>query len=108
VPRQNRRQDGEALRPIGSGSQQRVSWQGQDYLVRRVAGGSGSTISGSKTFSSKVSGSKMYRCPGCDQELPSDVAHVVAWPENGRGSEDRRHWHTPCWSARDTRRPTRR
>ena len=54
-------------------------------VVRSVAGSPGRT----------------YRCPGCDQELRSAVPHVVAWPE-GR-PDDRRHWHTACWSARDRR-----
>ncbi len=44
---------------------------------------------------------RAYRCPGCDQELPSASPHVVAWPE-GR-EDDRRHWHTACWDARDRR-----
>ena len=49
------------------------------------------------------SGDKTYRCPGCDHEVSGRVPHVVAWPE---GQPDlRRHWHTPCWSARDRRRP---
>ena len=55
------------------------------YAVRQVAGTPGRT----------------YRCPGCDQELPSGRPHVVAWPE-GR-PDDRRHWHTPCWAARGRR-----
>ena len=42
-----------------------------------------------------------YRCPGCDQVLPGGSPHVVAWPE-GR-PDDRRHWHTACWSARGRR-----
>jgi hypothetical protein len=43
-----------------------------------------------------------YRGPGCDHEF-SGVPHVVAWPE---GDPDaRRHWHTPCWTARTRRRP---
>lgn len=46
---------------------------------------------------------KDYRCPGCDHEVVAGASHVVAWPE---GQPDlRRHWHTPCWSARDRRRP---
>jgi hypothetical protein len=50
---------------------------------------------------------KPYRCPGCDHEIDAGVAHVVAWPADGRGDlADRRHWHTPCWRARDRRRPT--
>ena len=49
---------------------------------------------------------KTYRCPGCDQEIRPATPHVVAWPaESGRGLEDRRHWHTPCWNARDRRTP---
>lgn len=44
---------------------------------------------------------RSYRCPGCDQELAASVPHVVVWPE-GR-EDDRRHWHTTCWSARDRR-----
>jgi hypothetical protein len=48
-------------------------------------------------------GDKAYRCPGCAQEVVR-VPHVVAWPE---GDEDgRRHWHTPCWTARGRRAPT--
>ena len=43
---------------------------------------------------------RVYRCPGCDQELVG-VAHVVAWPQ-GR-PDDRRHWHSPCWQARAVR-----
>ncbi|WP_338179797.1 hypothetical protein [Jatrophihabitans sp.] len=93
MPRQNRRRDDAPVRPPTGGSLERLTWHGQDYLVRRVAGGAGA---------------KLYRCPGCDQELPSGLPHVVAWPENESGADDRRHWHASCWSARDTRRPTRR
>jgi hypothetical protein len=49
---------------------------------------------------------KLYRCPGCDQEIPPGVAHLVAWPADGRGDlGDRRHWHSACWQARDRRTP---
>ncbi|WP_407686061.1 hypothetical protein [Mycobacterium sp. HUMS_1102779] len=53
---------------------------------------------------------KIYRCPGCDHEIRSGTAHVVVWLVEGpdSGIEDRRHWHTPCWSNRATRGPTRR
>ncbi len=44
---------------------------------------------------------RVYRCPGCDQEVVL-VAHVVAWLHD---PDDRRHWHTPCWAARSRRRP---
>jgi len=52
---------------------------------------------------------KAYRCPGCRQEIPPGVAHVVAWPDEPPigafgGAQDRRHWHRACWTARDRRR----
>jgi hypothetical protein len=62
-----------------------------DWLVRSIPGDAST---------------KAYRCPGCDQEIPPGVAHVVAWPTDGRGDlTDRRHWHTACWRARDNRAP---
>jgi hypothetical protein len=67
-------------------------WQGEDWSVRHVAGASAS--------------GKRYRCPGCDQEIPSGLPHVVAWPGHGGGVDDRRHWHKACWNAKD-RRTTR-
>lgn len=53
---------------------------------------------------------KTYRCPGCDHEIRCGVPHVVVWQVGSPGAEgaDRRHWHTPCWSKREHRRPTRR
>lgn len=45
---------------------------------------------------------RFYRCPGCDQEV-SGVPHVVVWPEGDPDS--RRHWHSPCWTARGRRSP---
>ncbi|MGZ7496443.1 hypothetical protein ACXM2N_05010 [Corynebacterium sp. ZY180755] len=44
---------------------------------------------------------KFYTCPGCNQNIPPGIAHIVAWPRDyGRGAEDRRHWHRPCWDHR--------
>ncbi|WIM69533.1 hypothetical protein [Corynebacterium suedekumii] len=44
---------------------------------------------------------KFYVCPGCNQNIPPGVAHIVAWPkDSGRGADDRRHWHRPCWDRR--------
>ncbi|ADD41308.1 hypothetical protein Snas_1605 [Stackebrandtia nassauensis DSM 44728] len=48
---------------------------------------------------------KTYRCPGCDQEIPPGVPHLVAWPADG-STEERRHWHRPCWRARYRRGPS--
>ncbi|MFE9248280.1 ATP/GTP-binding protein [Streptomyces sp. NPDC007088] len=67
------------------------SWQDEDWSVRHVAGA--------------ASAGKVYRCPGCDQEIRSGVPHVVAWSEYS-GVDERRHWHKSCWNAKD-RRTTR-
>lgn len=49
---------------------------------------------------------KPYRCPGCDQVIPPATPHVVAWPSDvDDGLQERRHWHTACWSARARRKP---
>jgi hypothetical protein len=48
---------------------------------------------------------KVYRCPGCDQLIPAGSAHVVVWPAVDREADDRRHWHTSCWAARNRREP---
>lgn len=55
---------------------------------------------------------KMYRCPGCDQEIRPATPHIVAWPfdsglQDDTRLQERRHWHTPCWNARQRRRPAR-
>jgi hypothetical protein len=64
---------------------------GDEWAVRAVTGSAAA---------------KPYRCPGCDQEIRSGLPHVVAWPAErfGMGIDERRHWHTPCWSARSRRR----
>ena len=49
-----------------------------------------------------------YRCPGCDQLIPPATPHTVVWPETaivGAGVDQRRHWHSTCWNARDRRGP---
>ncbi|MEU9334464.1 ATP/GTP-binding protein [Streptomyces sp. NPDC048290] len=73
------------------GWQSSAHWQGEEWNIRHVAGSSAQ--------------GKAYRCPGCDQAIPDGVPHVVAWPQHA-GVDDRRHWHTACWNARD-RRTTR-
>lgn len=51
---------------------------------------------------------KDYRCPGCDQQIRTGTAHVVVWRVEDRAGDDRRHWHTTCWTNRANRSPTRR
>ncbi|HWM39274.1 MAG TPA: ATP/GTP-binding protein [Streptomyces sp.] len=99
-PRRNRPRGG-AAKPSVSGSaaggrddepgmryglERTEEWRGEEWAVRQVGGSAG----------------KQYRCPGCDQEIPVGVPHVVAWPRMG-DVDDRRHWHKACWNARDRR-----
>ncbi len=47
---------------------------------------------------------KLYRCPGCDHEIPPGTGHLVTWPADTTGGvHDRRHWHTQCWKRRPRR-----
>lgn len=91
--RKNRRSK-DAERPLSPAfaAQSRQAHADGDWIVRKVSG---------------AAAAKDYRCPGCDQVIPPATAHVVAWPaEDGeRGLDHRRHWHTPCWAARDRRGP---
>lgn len=49
---------------------------------------------------------RSYLCPGCQQDVSAATPHTVAWPTSSmHGVENRRHWHTACWNARDRRRP---
>ncbi|MFD9359165.1 ATP/GTP-binding protein [Streptomyces sp. NPDC060031] len=70
------------------GLERTEEYLGEEWKVRHVAGASAA--------------GKRYRCPGCDQEIPSGTPHLVAWPEYG-GVDDRRHWHKACWNAKDRR-----
>ena len=81
------------LPPLGVGRRVETGPDGYDYEVRPVAA---------------ARATKSYRCPGCDHEICSGTAHVVVWPADIGGVEDRRHWHTACWKHRATRSPTRK
>jgi hypothetical protein len=80
-------------RPVGGlGWAHSESGSDGDWLVRPITG---------------AKATKTYRCPGCDHEIPPGTGHVVAWPDDALGSvQDRRHWHTSCWSHRTRRGPT--
>jgi hypothetical protein len=68
-----------------------VTWAGQVWAHRQVR---------------PNDSGRVYRCPGCQQEVAAGTAHVVAWPVAAMGEVDnRRHWHGVCWAARDRRRP---
>jgi len=64
---------------------------------------------GSWTVQRVSSSEKSYSCPGCRQEIGPGTAHVVAFASDSifgadAALEDRRHWHSACWSARGRRR----
>ncbi|MDT0380818.1 ATP/GTP-binding protein [Streptomyces sp. DSM 42041] len=92
-PRRNRPRgggrsaSGGAERADRYGVERTEDWRGEEWVVRQVGGGAAG---------------KHYRCPGCDQEIPPGVPHVVAWAQHGP-VDDRRHWHRACWNARDRR-----
>jgi hypothetical protein len=94
VPRANRRRRDDVplnLERALGGAPRREGYAGREWFVRRVTG-AGST--------------RAYLCPGCQQEVRPGTPHVVAWPAEGVGGlDDRRHWHTGCWEARERRRP---
>jgi hypothetical protein len=87
-PRRARRRSDDA-RPLRTEGVPRVeSHPDGEWVVRDLTG---------------ESAAKTYRCPGCDQEIRPGQPHLVAWRA---GEEDwRRHWHRPCWVARDRRGP---
>ena len=85
------------LPPLPASRRVEIGPDGYDYDVKAVAA--------SRAL-------KTYRCPGCDHEIKPSTPHLVVWPafEGTAGEaavEDRRHWHTSCWSHRANRGPTR-
>jgi len=88
---------GGAGRPGGSadepsvvrlGPPQTQEWPDGEWVVRQVPG---------------AAATKTYRCPGCDQEIRPGAAHVVVWPAQTPGPDERRHWHNSCWQRRPRR-----
>jgi len=82
------------LPPLPAARRVETGPDGYDYQVRPVAA---------------ARAAKVYRCPGCDHEIRSGTAHLVVWPADlgERAIDERRHWHTSCWTHRATRGPTR-
>lgn len=77
-------------RPLSSSHADSAMKSDGRWIVRTVSG---------------ASAVKDYRCPGCNQLIKTATPHVVVWPADaGFGSsggvEDRRHWHSSCWSRR--------
>jgi hypothetical protein len=47
---------------------------------------------------------KVYRCPGCGNDVEVGVAHLVIWRADGVLGDAadlaaRRHWHEHCWKV---------
>ncbi|HXZ64424.1 MAG TPA: ATP/GTP-binding protein [Streptosporangiaceae bacterium] len=76
--------------PARLGPPQLQEWPDGDWVVRHVPG---------------AAAAKVYRCPGCDQEIETGTAHVVVWPAQTPGPQARRHWHAACWQRRPPRPP---
>lgn len=99
MPRSNRRRRAGRPSPGGAGlppslrrpAVTEVTYAGQVWGVREVR---------------PNDSGRSYRCPGCQGQVGADVAHTVVWPsESMQTVENRRHWHSVCWAARDRRRP---
>lgn len=89
MPRANRRRREEVPLRTGGGWTSTERYAGSLWTVRRVTG---------------ETATRPYLCPGCQQDIPIGVPHVVAWPADGVGGVgDRRHWHSGCWLRRDAR-----
>lgn len=93
MPRRHVNRRSEPMRPLPSSPRVEAGPDGHDYFVRPVPA---------------ARAEKVYRCPGCDHEVKPGTAHVLVWPAHGPDMEDRRHWHTPCWTNRANRSPTRK
>ncbi|HEX9032927.1 MAG TPA: hypothetical protein VF834_13895 [Streptosporangiaceae bacterium] len=79
--------------PVRLGPPRMEEWPDGDWVVRQVPG---------------EAATKLYRCPGCDQEIRPGTAHVVVWPAETPGLAERRHWHNACWQRRPRRPGPRR
>ncbi|WP_283137286.1 ATP/GTP-binding protein [Rhizohabitans arisaemae] len=101
-PRRSRRRDpfdrgGRAgtARPVGgtvTGIENVEEGSDGEWVVRTVTGGGTD---------------KVYRCPGCQQEIQPGTPHLVTWPNWADGEGERRHWHGGCWRKRVDRGPGR-
>jgi hypothetical protein len=100
MPRSNRRRRGGRPRP-GGGPPSAPAARGGQVATTRYAG----QVWSVREVRGNDSG-RSYLCPGCQQQVGAATPHTVVWPEDAmQGIDNRRHWHTPCWAARERRRP---
>lgn len=64
-----------------------------------VVGPSWAQVEGMKVQSSVAR--KSYLCPYCNGTIAVGTTHVVAYPEDRL--DDRRHYHSACWSKQSKR-----
>jgi hypothetical protein len=77
-------------RPLSSGHATAATKADGRWIVRGVTG---------------AAAIKVYRCPGCQQPIPTGTPHVVVWPDvpsllAESPVAERRHWHNGCWQRR--------
>ncbi|MDR1861953.1 MAG: hypothetical protein LBQ41_02910 [Candidatus Ancillula sp.] len=58
----------------------------------------------SYTLRRTMEGSSVYKCPGCNREIPSgEASWTVIKNDHILGEQaaidERRHWHDSCWKA---------
>lgn len=85
-------------RRSGGDSDAVPSWLGSQVEARRDGDWNVRRLSGATTH-------KSYTCPGCHRPIGPGTAHVVVWPVepallSAAAIDERRHWHTPCWTRR--------
>lgn len=56
-------------------------------------------------FLTGATSAKSYTCPGCSTVIRPATPHVLVWPVqkpllSASAIDERRHWHTSCWSRR--------
>ena len=89
--RSNKRAYGEPHRPLETaalmGYRTTVIRGGEEWTVQQIS-----------------KHEKQYICPGCQNIIPPNTEHVVAWANDsimGKDAAlaDRRHWHKHCWKV---------
>ena len=66
-----------------------------EEIAERVKGPVSGQVEGFVVMRS-VKADRRYRCPYCEGWIEPNVPHVVAYPVDRL--DDRRHYHSACWS----------
>jgi hypothetical protein len=79
-----------AQRPLRAAVERTVDKRDGQWVVRPITG---------------ATSVKTYTCPGCLTAITPATPHVVAWPVekallSAEAIDERRHWHTACWTRR--------